>query len=202
MIDVDLFPAELMRRVEDQNREFIRDQERKKEVAALAEAAQIINPRFDDDLARLDKDFKIESVANTETVFVVAGDSIPAELLDRPTCALLRQEIDTRGKGLPFRRALLIGAATWLEHGWITKRCAAVCVGWPHVNAATKDIVETAAPKNVSPFPLGPGEGIFLSEPRPRAALYGKTAKDTRAAVEKYIMSLRGLEEFLGCIWR
>ncbi len=111
-IDVDLFPSTLMAQVEDQNREFIRDRERAAQLTVDAAKSKLINPRFEEDLARVGDSFKIDAIATTATVFIISGDTIVAELLDRYTCGQLREEIDSRGKGHPFKRAIIVSAET------------------------------------------------------------------------------------------
>lgn len=201
-IDVDLFPSNLMAQVEDQNRDFIRHQESIGQSNVEIAKSKLINPRFEDDLARLDGSFRVDAVATTDTVFVIAADTIVSELLDRCACGLLREEIDSNGRGHPFKRAIIVSAKIWKTTNWFTEKCPAISVGGPGPNEITKEWLETAKLKGVQPFPIGTGHGIYLSEPRPRAALYGPLAADTKAAVEGYIAEPRGLKEFLANCWR
>ncbi len=67
------------------------------------------NPRYADDLSRLDRIYDRKAVINRETIIIVIGKSIPVELLDRPVAELFRDEIDRKGgKEHPFRRAIVI----------------------------------------------------------------------------------------------
>ncbi|MGA2736375.1 MAG: hypothetical protein ABSG65_02870 [Bryobacteraceae bacterium] len=115
-LEVDLFPPDFMATVEDQNRDFILDQERQAALVVDAGKTELmfaVNPNFEDDLTRLDKRFKLESITDHNTVFIVAGETIVAELLDRHTCGLLRSEIDRRNEGHPFKRGIVVSAQTW-----------------------------------------------------------------------------------------
>lgn len=205
-IEIDLFPTEFVQSVEDQNREFVRDRERVEKIvlhdAALNQTAILINPRFDGDLRKLDRTFELESIANTDTVFIIAGETIVSELLDRVTCGLLRDAIDAEGLPDPFKRALIVSAKTWGASAWLTQKCPALSIGGEAPNRVTKELLARAQEKKVTPFRLGSGFGVYLSEPRPRAALYGPNAEDTAAAVQRYITEPRGLREFLQSSWR
>jgi pyrimidine deaminase RibD-like protein len=203
-IEIDLFPSKFVNSVEDQNREFIRDRELVEKVAlsdATSKAGPLINPQFAEDLVRLDKSFKLESIFDSNTIFIIAGDSIVSEVLDRHTCGLLREAIDIRGTGHPFRRALIVSAKTWIRDGWFTLKCPAISIGGEAANEISKEWLRAAAQKRISPFPLSTGHGVYLGEPRPRAVLYGPAAADTMAAVETYIAKARGLKEFLANAW-
>jgi len=67
-LDVDLFPSEFMASVEDQNRDFTRDQRYVANLVVEAARQFVINPRFMDDMARLDGSFKVESIAGPQTI--------------------------------------------------------------------------------------------------------------------------------------
>jgi pyrimidine deaminase RibD-like protein len=205
-VDVDLFPSASMATVEDQNRDFTSDQERAATLVVEAAGMKLdfaINPRFRDDLLRLDKSFKIESIAGPQTIFIIAGETIVAEVLDRHTCGLLRQEIDSRSAGAhPFRRALIVSAKTWRDSSWFTEKCPAISVGGAPANEVSKVWLEAAGVKGIKPFPLGRGSGVYMSEPRPRVVLSGTSAEATKEAVERYIAGPRGLAEFLANSWR
>jgi hypothetical protein len=160
-----------------------------------------INPRFRDDFARLDPKFKLEAVMDTETIFIVAGETIACELLDRETCGVLRDSIDKRSGGRPFRRAVIVSAKTWQNSIWFTEKCPAISIGAEFCNELSQQILEVSKQKGIVPFPLGTGHGAYLAGPPPRAALFGVSAEDTKSAVEQYITATRGLAEFLDNCW-
>ncbi len=192
-----------MARVEDQNRDFIRHQEGLGQSGLAATQGVEINPRFHDDMTRLDASFKVEAVASAAyTVFIIAGESIASELLDRYACGLLRDEIDRNGQGHPFKRAVIVSAGTWKHDEWFTKRCPAISIGGGNVNEISKGWLELARLKGSQPFALGAGNGVYLGDPRPRAVLSGTLAAYTKEAVERYIADPRGLKEFLENSWR
>jgi Predicted nucleotide-binding protein containing TIR-like domain len=53
-----------------------------------------INPHYDRDLELLDVNFNLRSIVTPKTIFIITGDVIVSELLDRPTAAFLRDKID------------------------------------------------------------------------------------------------------------
>ncbi len=204
-IEVDLFPTEFMESVEEQNGDFIHHCESLEETTSqeiVSRVGPLINPRFNEDIARLDKVFKVQNVANENTIFIVAGEAIISEMLDRFTCGLLRDAIDAQSSNDPFKRAVIVSAKTWKDANWLTSKSPAISIGGKPVNELSQELLKEAQEKQVSTFPLGTGVGVYLSEPRPRAVLYGPSAEDTKAAVENYIAAPRGLKEFLEKSWR
>jgi pyrimidine deaminase RibD-like protein len=202
-IDVDLFPSHYMATVEDQNRDFIYYQDKVRPLLKISdEQLTLMNPRFSEDSARFDGHFKLNSIASNETIFIIAGETIVSDLLDRLTCGILRDAIDREGEGHEFRRSIIVSGASWTRDRWFTDKCPAISIGSEGANNISKEWLGIAKEKAVAAFPLGSGHGLYLSEPRPRAILYGNRASDTRSAVEKYIESRRGLAEFLRNSWK
>ena len=187
-----------METVEDQNRDFIRDRESRPEPIT---GSPLINPHFSDDLIRLDKHFKVESVAGYQTIFIIAGETIVAETLDRFACGLLRDEIDRRGAEHPFKRALIVSAKTWRHSHWFTERCPAISVGSGAANDVSQEWSEDANAQGIQPYPLGKGTGLFVNRQPARVVLAGKHAEDSKNAVETYISHPRGLTELLASSW-
>jgi pyrimidine deaminase RibD-like protein len=211
-IQVDLFPPDLRDEVEDMNRDFklhqkvkaaAEEEKVKNAIMAIQEADRfpVINPRYDDDLARLDVDFRYDSVLNRDTVFIVVGNGLVSELLDRPSAGRLRDAINVKGIGKRFRRAIIVGAYLWSVESHISK-APIISVGSGEANSASCQILADAQKANISRFPLRTGFGIYGPGPPPRVVLWGITAKDTLAAVEEYIAHPRGLAEFLTNAWR
>jgi hypothetical protein len=60
------------------------------------------NPKYADDIFKLDRTYDKDAVINKETVIIVVGAGIVAELLDRPAAELLRDHIDHQGGSSPF----------------------------------------------------------------------------------------------------
>ena len=58
-----------------------------------------INRHYKSDLAALDGKWLLEPIIGSETVLIIVGSTVTAELLDRPTAAHIRDEIDRIGKG-------------------------------------------------------------------------------------------------------
>jgi hypothetical protein len=55
-------------------------------------------------------------VDTEETVVLVTGTSLTAEERDRPLAYLLKSEIDQRGAGHAYRRAVVVGDAWYLDN--------------------------------------------------------------------------------------
>jgi class 3 adenylate cyclase len=164
------------------------------------------NPRYSDDLARLDRVYDRKAIINRETIIIVVGKSIPAELLDRPAAELLRDEIDRRGGGdkLPFRRAIVLTDEAWYAEAPDVAMNAVISIGGPRTNKLTKEFDEWKAGK----FRLqGGGEahtGFYRSNQRglPQVGLWGNNGRTTWEAVEYYVKAARGLDEFLKATWK
>jgi pyrimidine deaminase RibD-like protein len=150
-VQVDLFPPDLMAQVEEMNRTFISYQKAKSaaEEEAITKAQDaarfpVIKPRYEEDLTRLDVTFNIANLIRAETVFIVVGDDLVNELVDRHAAGLLRDAVDSLGDGHPFRRAVIVSAHASQHHeslrnhiqrsplisiGGESKRCDAVAFG-------------------------------------------------------------------------
>jgi pyrimidine deaminase RibD-like protein len=206
-VQVDLFPPDLMAQVEEMNRTFIfyqkaKSAEEEEAIRKAQDAARfpVINPRYDDDLARLDLTFNLAALVSAETVFVVVGDDLVNELLDRHAAGLLRDAIDSLGDGRPFRRAVIVGAHASREHESLrnyVKRSPVISVGSEKANIATQLLQAQAETEGIQQFPLESGFGLYIAGPPRRAVLWGNTAKSTLAAVRRYIEHPDGLKAFL-----
>jgi len=133
-----------------------------------------------------------------ETIVLVTGTSLTAEERDRPTAYGLKAEIDRRGVGHAYRRAVVVGDAWYLDNR-IFHLNPTIAIGGPGANAVASEFAETL------PTVLTLDERVFVqadfdAEPK-RASLWGADAGATAAAVEAFVG--RGmLDELLGKIWK
>ncbi|HEX5388018.1 MAG TPA: hypothetical protein VFW66_15045 [Gemmatimonadales bacterium] len=133
-----------------------------------------------------------------ETIVLVTGTSITAEERDRPTAYGLKAEIDRRGGGLAYRRAVVVGDTWYLEHR-IFHLNPTIAIGGPGANGVTADFTDEL------PTVLNLDERAFVQADFEgevkRASLWGVDASSTLAAVEAFVQ--RGvLDDLLQKIWR
>jgi hypothetical protein len=137
-------------------------------------------------------------VDTEETVVLVTGSSLTAEERDRPLAYLLKGEIDRRGVGHAYRRAVVVGDSWYLENR-IFHLNPTIAIGGPGVNGVSREFgtfLPTIYNREEEVFV----QADFEAELK-RATLWGINAACTAAAVE--VFSTRGhLEELLGRIWR
>jgi hypothetical protein len=201
-----------MAQVEEMNRTFISYQKAKSaaEEEAIKRAQDAsrfpaINPRYEDDLTRLDVTFNIANLIRAETVFIVVGDDLVNELVDRHAAGLLRDAIDLLGDGHPFRRALIVSAHASQHHESLRnhiQRSPLISIGGEKANGVTQSLLAEAAKSGNQPFSLDGGFGLYIAGPPRRCALWGhRSSKDTLAAVRRYIARTEGLKEFLPKPW-
>jgi nucleoside phosphorylase len=170
------------------------------------------NPRYADDLTRLDRIWDRKAVINRETVIIVVGALVPSELLDRPTAESLRDEIDRRsGKEHPFRRAIVVTDEAWYdkEEAPNISNNAVISVGGPRSNKLSNEFDEWEAPAGSAQgkYPVsGTKEctGFFRLNAKglPQVGLWGKNAQETRQAVGCYVQNEKGLTAFLRMVWK
>ena len=133
-----------------------------------------------------------------ETVFIVTGSSLAAEERDRPLAYLLKSEIDRRGAGHAYRRAVVVADVWYLENR-LFHHHPTIAVGGPGVNGVAQEFT------SLLPTIYNREEEVFVQadfegEPK-RATLWGVNAAATAAAVE--VFTTQGhLEDLLGRIWR
>jgi hypothetical protein len=137
-------------------------------------------------------------VDGEETILIVVASALESGHPDRESADRLRTEIDIRGSGFSYRRAVVIGDEAWfateLFHGAPT-----IAVGGPGVNAVAGRFAAAL------PSVWTDGEEVViqavLDEGPRQASLWGVNREATAAAVEAFIN--RGwLEEFLERCWR
>ncbi len=167
------------------------------------------NPRYAEDIFRLDRIYDKRTVLNRETVIVVVGSQIPAELLDRPVAQLLRDGIDQRSKGNPFRRAIVLNDQTWYTEAQVISNNPVIAVGGPEANKLSAEFGNWQPPPSSreGKYTIREDGSLigFLRKNQaglPQAALWGHTANGTREAVEHYIRDKKGLADFLRKSWR
>jgi hypothetical protein len=137
-------------------------------------------------------------VDTEETVVLVTGSSLTAEERDRPLAYSRKAEVDRRGAGHAYRRAVVVGDVWYLEHR-IFHLNPTIAIGGPGANGVAQEFsgfLPTVYNREEEVFVQADFEGELK-----RAALWGVNAAFTAAAVE--VFTTQGhLEELLGKIWR
>ena len=132
-----------------------------------------------------------------ETVVLVTGTSVTAEERDRPIAYRLKAEIDRRGAGHAYRRAVVVGDA-WYLASQLLQANPTIAIGGPGVNGVTGEltaILPTIHAREDRIFVQADLEGEVK-----RVALWGADAAATAAAVEWF--EAEGLGDLLERIWR
>jgi hypothetical protein len=137
-------------------------------------------------------------VDTDETVVIVTGSDIRAEERDRPTAYRLKQEIDDRSDGQPFRRAVVVGDVWYLDNR-IFHLNPSIAVGGPGVNGLAAELAQSI------PIVWTQDQRAFVQadvqgDPK-RVVLWGMDAEATMVAVQAFV-SQGFLEDFLRRIWR
>lgn len=137
-------------------------------------------------------------VDTDETVVLVTGSSLTAEERDRPLAYRLKAEIDRRGAGHAYRRAVVV-ADIWYQQNRIFQLNPTIAIGGPGANGVSHDFAETL------PTVYARDERVFLQADfeaeTKRATLWGIDASCTAAAVEVF-MTEGYLDNLLSLIWR
>ena len=137
-------------------------------------------------------------VDTEETVVLVTGSSLTAEERDRPLAYSLKAEIDRRGAGHAYRRAVVVADLWYLENR-IFHLNPTVAIGGPGANGVAQELSE------ILPTVYNGDDQVFIQADFEgdvkRAALWGANATATAAAVEMF--ATQGmLDDLLGRIWR
>jgi hypothetical protein len=140
----------------------------------------------------------VKLVDTDETVVLVTGASLTAEERDRPLAYLLKAEIDRRGAGHAYRRAVVVADLWYLENR-IFHLNPTIAIGGPGANGVAQELSE------ILPTVYTSEDRIFIQADfggeMKRAALWGANAAATAAAVEVFVT--RGmLDDLLEKIWR
>lgn len=166
------------------------------------------NPKYEDDVLKLDASWNRSAVINLTTVIIVVSKLIVAELLDRPVAEKIRNEIDSRGGKYPFRRGVVISDAAWYLEEEFLRNNPVIAVGGPKSNDLSREFEKwvPSSPSGEGVYQIDVSEkltGFFrLNEFRlPQVGLWGEDANGTLRAVEHYIANPRGLSEFLRSCW-
>ena len=137
-------------------------------------------------------------VDTDETIVIVTGSTEAAESRDRPLAVWLRQEIDRRGEGHTYRRAVIVGDAGYLANESLHQN-PTIAIGGPGVNAVTHEFFSGL------PTVFAEGERVYVqadfeSEVK-RAGLWGADARATSEAVDAFVVH-GFLDDLLRRIWR
>lgn len=133
-----------------------------------------------------------------ETVVVVIGTTPAAEQRDRPLAERVREEIDRRGGGQTWRRAVVVRDEEYFAAGALVASTLVV-IGGPGSNAVAAHFADR------TPTVLAHEDRYWVQadydgEPR-RVALWGVNGAATGEAVAAFLE--RGyLDELLDRIWR
>jgi hypothetical protein len=167
------------------------------------------NPRYAEDIFKLDRIYDRHSVINKETVIIVVGTTIVTELLDRPAAELLRDHIDQRGGKFPYRRGIVLADQAWYNEAFALSGNPVISVGGPPVNKLSYEFDKWAPPPPSKEGKYSiPGAGVrtgfFRKNPAglPQVGLWGNNANGTRETVEHYFRNEQGLNEFLKMCWK
>ncbi len=132
-----------------------------------------------------------------ETIIVVVGSDERAQLSDRPLGYRLKAEVDRRGDGQAYRRAVVMTDAAYFESGRFEQN-PTIAIGGPGVNGLSGRF------SNELPTVFNQEDRVFVQadfegDPK-RATLWGVDAAATSSAVDAFI--LHGLlDDLLKRIW-
>jgi hypothetical protein len=140
----------------------------------------------------------VKLVDTDETVVIVTGSSLTAEERDRPTAYRLKAEIDRRGTGHAYRRAVVVGDLWYLQNR-IFHLNPTIAVGGPGANEVSRRFAGSLPPL------LTREERVFLqgefAGERKRATVWGADSAATAEAAELFVA--KGfLDELLRRIWQ
>jgi hypothetical protein len=140
----------------------------------------------------------LKLIDTEETIVLVSGSSLTAEERDRPLAYRLKSEIDRRGAGHAYRRAVVV-ADLWYQQNRIFQLNPTIAIGGPGANGVSHDFSETL------PTVYSVDERVFVQADfeaeLKRASLWGVDASCTAAAVEAF-MTQGFLDNLLSRIWR
>lgn len=137
-------------------------------------------------------------IDQAETIIVVVAADLDVDAPDRSAASRLQAEIDRRGAGHPYRRAVVVSDFAW-QYTPLFHETPTIAIGGPGVNSVSGRLgseiptVWTQDDRIII-------QAKYIDGP-PRATLWGMDAAATAASVETFIA--RGwLDEFLDRCWR
>jgi len=140
----------------------------------------------------------VKLIDTDDTVLIVTGTEIPAEMNDRPLAYRLKAEIDRRGAGKTFRGAVVV-SDVWFSQNRIFHLCPAVAVGGPGVNALAASLVEEL------PMLVRRDDRVFVQGKwdgeEKRVSLWGMDRYTTAQAVDVFLEEGYG-DDFLRAAWK
>lgn len=137
-------------------------------------------------------------VDTDETIVLVTGASLVAEEKDRPVAYALKAEIDRRGAGHAYRRAVVVTDLWYLDNR-IFHLNPTIAIGGPGSNGVSHEFsgaLPTLYNREEQVFVQADFEGELK-----RAAIWGVNAGCTAIAAD--VFATQGfLDDLLGKIWR
>ncbi len=137
-------------------------------------------------------------IDGNETVVIVTGSAVGTSARDGPLAAWLREEIDRRGQGTAYRRAVVVPDDAWAAAPRLHEH-PTIAVGGPGVNGASGHL----AP--MLPMVWSRDDRSFVQMATGaagrHATLWGMDAAATREAVEAFVAEGL-LATLLDRIWR
>lgn len=137
-------------------------------------------------------------VDTEETIILVTGTDLRAEERDRPLAYRLKEEIDRRGAGFAFRRAVVVGDEWYLQNRLFHLN-PTLAIGGPGVNGVSQqfaDLLPTVWAQEDRAFIQLEFGGEYK-----RASLWGMDVQATAHAVQAFVTEGH-LDDLLGRIWR
>jgi hypothetical protein len=137
-------------------------------------------------------------VDTDETVVLVTGASLVAEEKDRPVAYALKAEIDRRGAGHAYRRAVVVTDLWYLDNR-IFHLNPTIAIGGPGANGVSHEF------SGALPMLYNREEQVFVQADfegeLKRAAVWGVNSGCTSIAAD--VFTTQGfLDDLLGKIWR
>jgi hypothetical protein len=140
----------------------------------------------------------VKLVDTDETILIVTGNDLPAEMHDRPTAYALKSEIDRLGGGKAYRLAVVV-SDQWYGANRIFQICPTIAVGGPGVNAVAAALVEEL------PDILRRGDRVVIQGAwdgeLKRVLLWGMDRVATAQAVQAFLDEGH-CAHFLNAVWK